>query len=210
MFRPYKDHAANAIYELLFCDHPEGFRNVAPKPGVALHALFAEPLEEASVRAIADDQNAQARLRVLAWNRLRGAGKPVPSRGLFGVIVEAPLEQGLDTLAAYIDGRIRYINQSGKMEIVEAPPSPELHALLKALMDASQAVVNRIGPWDGARLPPPTDGRTRMTFLVSDGLYFGEGPMKDLMRDALAGPLLQAAGDLLNAVVDSALARSNS
>ena len=39
-----------------------------------------------------------------------------------------------------------------------------------------------------------------MSFIVSDGLYFGEGPMQALMGDGLAGPLLQAGVGLLDAL----------
>ena len=41
-----------------------------------------------------------------------------------------------------------------------------------------------------------------MTFLVSDGLYFGEGPMKIMERDPLAKPLLKAATALLLKLVE--------
>jgi hypothetical protein len=44
-----------------------------------------------------------------------------------------------------------------------------------------------------------------MTFLVSDGLYFGEGPMQAMQRDPLAGPVILEAGRLLQVVVDTAL-----
>ena len=39
-----------------------------------------------------------------------------------------------------------------------------------------------------------------MSFLVSDGLYFGEGLIDKLQSDGLAGPFLKAAGELLLAV----------
>jgi hypothetical protein len=40
-----------------------------------------------------------------------------------------------------------------------------------------------------------------LTFIVSDGLYFGEGPFAALSQDALAGPLIQQATRLLQQVV---------
>jgi hypothetical protein len=42
----------------------------------------------------------------------------------------------------------------------------------------------------------------RMTFLVSDGLYFGEGPLGTLQQDAMAGPVLGKATQLLQRVVE--------
>jgi hypothetical protein len=37
----------------------------------------------------------------------------------------------------------------------------------------------------------------RITFLVSDGLYFGEGPANIFFKDPMAGPVLNAATQLL-------------
>ena len=66
-------------------------------------------------------------------------------------------------------------------------------------------MVQQIGPWDQPRLAPPTAGNARLTFLVSDGLYFGQGPMNVLQADAKGGPVLREAGALLTAVVDLSL-----
>ena len=73
--------------------------------------------------------------------------------------------------------------------------------LVKSLFASSEAVVGRIGPWKEARLAPPRLGNIRLTFLVSDGLYFGEGAMSALQRDQMAGPVIQQATTLLQAVV---------
>jgi hypothetical protein len=100
---------------------------------------------------------------------------------------------------------VRYINQTGKMSIIEGQV-PELIDKITKLFDAAKPLVARIGPWDKDRLPPPTKGNVRLSFLVSDGLYFGNGPMEQLSRDPLGGPVLLAAAELLNATVEFALA----
>jgi hypothetical protein len=128
----------------------------------------------------------------------------VPKKELLGVIVEVPLEAGLDVLAAYADGSIRYINQTGKLAIFESAPA-NVAAQAAKLIAASRIVAAQIGPWEKARLPPPAKGRIRMTFLVSDGLYFGEGPFPGMDRDPLAAPVIGEAGRLLQLVVDAAL-----
>jgi hypothetical protein len=112
------------------------------------------------------------------------------------VIVEVPQDGGLDTLAAFTDGSMRYLNQSGRMAVVEGEVAT-LKPTLTALFAAAQTVVNTIGPWAKSRLPPPPKGNLRLTFLVSDGLYFGEGAMNDLIRDPMAGPVFQRAEQLL-------------
>ncbi len=105
---------------------------------------------------------------------------------------------GLDALAAYSEGGVRYINQSGKMVIGEG--AANFRPLVQRLFSASESVVARIGPWDKPRIAPPKQGNVRMTFLVSDGMYFGEGPMSVMQRDALAGPVIQQATQLLLSV----------
>lgn len=208
-YSPYKKPEADFIYNLLFCDDLALFRGdkstEAEEPWATV--LAAKP-RVAALRAIADDESQESRVRVLAYNRLREMKQAVPSKRLLGVIVEVPLESGLDVLAAFPDGRVRYINQSGKMSIFEASP-PEIARPLKKLIAASQPVVNQIGPWDKPRLAPPEAGLVRLTFLVSDGLYFGQGPYAQLRRDAMAGPVLAAAEQLLQVVVDKSLEEPN-
>ena len=74
---------------------------------------------------------------------------------------------------------------------------PAVDDRIKNLFQDAARVVEKIGPWEDARLPPPTNGLMRMTFLVSDGLYFGQGPMKDLQSDPLAAPVVNSATELL-------------
>ena len=96
---------------------------------------------------------------------------------------------------------VRYINASGKMSFFEGAAHPVANEA-RALIAASQNVVNAIGPWDKARLPPPAHGRVRMSFIVSDGLYFGEGQFADLERDRLAGGVINAATQLVAAIAN--------
>lgn len=203
-YAPYADAAINHIYHLLFCDQPLAFK---PRAGARAApwqlVLYAEPVAPAAVRALADDQTAEGRVRALAYNWLRANGHAVPARQLLGTIVEVPLDGGLDVLAAYTDGGVRYINQTGKLSVFEGPV-PQLQPAVTRLIDASRAVVARIGPWGKERLPPPPMGNIRLTFLVSDGLYFGEGLMARFQRDPMAGPVIQHAGELLQRVVETA------
>jgi hypothetical protein len=107
-------------------------------------------------------------------------------------------------LAAYVDGSVRYLNHRAAPTFIEGPMTPVQPAVAR-LMRASQAIVDRIGPWHEARLPAP-GSNVRLNFLVSDGLYFGEGPMATLSKDALAGPMLQAGAELLAQVSELAFA----
>jgi hypothetical protein len=203
---PYREAAANDVYNLLFCDEPRMFAPHDGKGGDWQRTLFGGSPSSEDVRKLADDASLDARVRMLACNWLREHSQPLPPKELFGVVVEVPLDGGLDTLAAYLDGGVRYINQSGKMSIFEGPIA-KLAPFVDKLFAASRAVVARIGPWDKARLPAPRRGHVRLSFLVSDGLYFGEGPMEVFSRDAMAGPVIQAASQLLQEVVDFSLSK---
>lgn len=200
--KPYGRADADQIYNLLFCDHPELFHSGRIAGDSPLGIVLSEASDIAAVRKIAEDGMQESRVRALAFHWLRRYEQPVPTKVLLGVIVEVPQDGGLDTLAAYPDGRVRYINQTGKMSIFEEAP-PDIVAAAKTLLEKSQPVVNAIGPWDKPRLPPPILGRVRLSFLVSDGLYFGEGEFDVFAKDAMAGPIIKAATDLLVLVVNT-------
>jgi len=208
-YRPYPDEAANHIYNLLFCDDPSLFSKDTPRG--YLGVVLSDSIDRETLDRIGNDLDVESRTRVLAFNRLRAMKASVPRKRLLGTIVEMPLHGGLDSLAIFLDHRLRYINHTGKMAIFESTPA-SLLAGVDDILRASQFVVNRYGPWDKTRRPPPTGDLTRMTFLVSDGLYFGEGPASDLLRDRFAAPVLGAVGRLMPLLVDEALKidRSNS
>ncbi len=202
LYKPYTESHVNFLYNLSFCDDLSLFRNQNSEKGVALWgALLAEHPDTATLHKIANDEANEGRVRALAYNRLRAAGEVVPSKRLLGVIVEVPLQNGLDVLAAFSEGGVRYLNQSGKVVIFEGQGNP-VEDLAKELVSASQPIVNKIGPWDKQRLPPPKTGNVRITFLVSDGLYFGEGPFGVMQQDQLAGPVLSKATQLLQRAVE--------
>jgi hypothetical protein len=199
-YSPYSNEAVNSIYNLLFCDSISSFR---PKPDEKLApwqaTLFSEPADVTALDSLAADSSQEGRIRSLAYLRLRSVGKLVPTKVLLGVVVEIPLPAGLDALAAYSEGGVRYINQTGKLAVFADVPS--MRPFVQDLLQASQPIVDRIGPWERSRLPPPKSGKVRLTFLVSDGLYFGEGPMPQMQRDPLAAQVIRNATDLLHKVV---------
>lgn len=196
--RAYLDPAIDKIYELLFCDNLELYRrdtNAYPWT-----VLFESPPDVSDLKKLVDDDEIETRPRILAANLLRSLGKPDDNKQLFGVIVEVGLDEGLDTLAAYEDGSARYINYTGSM-IVWDNRTAESDELIIDLFAAARNVVEQIGPWDGARLNRPKTGNVRLSFLVSDGLYFGEGPFEILAKDPIGGPVIDAATKLMQFLV---------
>ncbi|MBN2561679.1 MAG: hypothetical protein JXQ75_12195 [Phycisphaerae bacterium] len=199
---PYKDESTALIYNLLFCDRLGLFQQNhkgAPLPPWSI--LLAEKPDLDDVARIASDTSQESRVRMLAFNLLRKAHRDVKQKELLGTIIEVGLTEGLDTLAVFVDGGARYINHSGKMVIVEGTPNA-FDSEIKRVITASQPIVAAIGPWDKDRLPPPPNGTVRMTFLVSDGLYFGQGPMDVMQKEQMAAPLINAATALLVKMVE--------
>jgi hypothetical protein len=195
----------DTIYELLFCDRLELYRPTdATNPADWQKALF-EQSEQTSIARIANDPSQESRVRLLAYRQLSAQGFSVTSKEILGVVVEVGLDSGNDTLAAYADGSVRYINQSGKLAVFEGGP-PDVSAQAKELVRVSRATVDKIGPWEQPRREPPSHGNIRLSFLVADGLYFGEGPYSLLRRDPMAADVIAAAERLLQLSVQAALA----
>ncbi len=202
LYKPYAESHVNFLYNLLFCDDINLFKTQGSEKDVGLWGtLLAEQADKTALRRVANDEANEGRVRAVAFNRLRSLGETVPPKHLLGVIVEVPLQKGLDVLAAFSEGGVRYLNQSGKVAIFEGQGNP-VERLAKELVAVSQPIVNKIGPWDKNRLPPPKAGNVRITFLVSDGLYFGEGPFAVLQQDSMAGPVLSKATQLLQRAVE--------
>jgi hypothetical protein len=205
-YAPYGDPARDKLYGLLFADDLEAFRPTGILSG-AWARLFASRPDAAALAAIARDKTAESRLRILAWRRLAAAGGPMPPPAsgavppeppLLGVVVEVGLDAGLDALAAYDDGRVRYLNHAAGPAVFEGDPT--LDGPTRALLDTAQPIAAAIGPWKEPRRPPPGPGLLRLTFLVGGELRFGEGPIDVLARDPMGGPVFAAAGRLLEAV----------
>lgn len=202
IYKPYAESHANFLYNLLFCDDINLFKTEGASTSAGLWGtLLAERPDKAALHGVANDVRNEGRVRSIAFNRLRALGESVPPKQVLGVIVEVPLQNGLDVLAAFSEGGVRYLNQSGKVAIFEGRGNP-LETMAKELVALSGPIVSKIGPWDKKRLPPPKSGSVRVTFLVSDGLYFGEGPFTVLQRDPMAGPVLSSAARLLQRAVE--------
>lgn len=205
-YNPYTDSATNYIYNLLFCDDLELYKaNTQPPYSYPFDILFAETSSMADLQKIIDDVNTEPRIKVLAYNKQLAHGNKSSKKELLGVIVEVGLDEGLDVLASFKNGTARYINHSGKMMIWEKTDDAAANDITKDLFTQSQQIVNQIGPWDKPRKQYPTKGNARITFLVSDGLTFGEGPTDLLFNDPMGGAALTTATKLMQYLTEKAL-----
>jgi hypothetical protein len=202
---PYKDTATNFIYNLLFCDSLELFKaNTSPPLTYPFDILFSDISSLADLQKIVEDTSADPRAKILAYNKQIANGHHPTKKELLAVIVEVGLDNGLDVLASFNNGTARYVNQTGKILIWETTDSTS-NQLTSDLFSKSEAIVNNIGPWDKPRRPAPTKGNVRITFLVSNGLYFGEGPLDVLFNDQMAGPALNSATMLMKYLTEKSI-----
>ena len=203
---PYKDSTTNLIYNLLFCDNLNLFKEKTQKPYTyPFDILFSETSSIADLQKITDDSGSDPRVKVLAYNKLIASGHRPRKKELFAVIVEVGLDNGLDVLASFNNGTARYINQTGKILIWETTTDETANNLTAALFSNSQTIVDQIGPWENPRRPHPSKGNARITFLVSDGLAFGEGPIDVLFNDPMDADALASATQLMQYLTEKSL-----
>ena len=203
---PYKDSATNIIYNLIFCDDLALFKaNTKPPYSYPFDILFSETSSIADLQKILDDANADPRAKILAYNKQLAKGHKPMKKELLAVIVEVGLDGGLDVLASFKNGTARYINQTGKVLIWETTTDANVNQLTDDLFANAMDVVKQIGPWDKPRKPHPSRGNMRLSFLVSDGLYFGEGSINVLFNDKLASTALTIATSLMQYLTKKSL-----
>jgi hypothetical protein len=196
---PFADAHANSIYNLLFCDDPALFKD---RNGRERFDAGADP---AKVCKIAEDQNQESRVRALAYNWLRARNETVPAGIWLGVIAEVPVDDGTDVLAAYADGRVRYINHTGAMSFFEGAP-PEIAAGAKAVVDSAAAAGGLFKPLPGARTAPAGD--LRFTVLTANGLQVVQGSWQDIGSDPKLDQILNNAIRLLQLVVGTTVEKN--
>lgn len=203
---PYKDDAANLIYNLLFCDDLDLYKANTQLPySYPFDILFAETSTVTDLQKIIDDTATDVRIKMLAYNSQCAKGHKPDKKELLAVIVEVGLDGGLDVLASFTNGTARYINQTGKILIWENATDIQVNELTNDLFAKSRQIVDQIGPWDKPRRPNPARGNTRITFLVSDGLYFGEAPTNVLFGDPMASSALTSAAQLVEYLTERSL-----
>jgi hypothetical protein len=204
---PYKDESTNIIYQLLFCDNMDLYKTKITTPDqYPFNVLFDPYSAVIDLQQIIDQEDSDPRVKVLACNRLIQAGHKMDFQDLLAVIVEVGLDNGLDVLASFKNGTACYINHTGKVLVWETTTDLKANELTDALFQNGEKVIAKIGPWDRPRKPHPLRGNVRINFLVSDGLYFGEGPIDILFKDPLAAPTLHSATQLMAYITEKTMA----
>ncbi len=201
-FGPYEDPGLNNFYNMLFADDP-ALLTEGPRMGPPFDQLYQRPANVAALRKTADDPQHEARLRLLAYNRLRESGVKIDRLDVLGVVIEVPQERGLDTFASYVGAQVRYINQTGSPVILEERVE-EVGRGVNEILRVATALARHLSPAKGERQSPPTNGLVRITLLTSQGPFVTQAPIESVSKDRHTGPVMNAATDLLEHVVELA------
>lgn len=209
MWNPFKRKEKNEasllnddLYNALFADDPDDFIKLKDQPAISwIYENRTPALDE--LELLAEDPSVESRIRFLSLYTALQRGLKINRKVYLGTIMEVPMDRGYDVLAFYSDKRARYYNYSGKAIIYEGGRDTIDDSIEKA-NSVSIQVCNRIGPWDKERLPRPEGNIWRFSFLVSDGLYFGQGPMNALNKDEMAGAMIRSGAEVMKALMDEA------
>ena len=211
-----------AIRELLFGDLPierwaaVGTRADSSEPW-ALFARAKKAIEEHATSAAIDTlmeitrkPGLEALHYLEAWTALRalGVSPAAPEKTkVYGIVLELNLAGGLDVVACYADHRARYINHGGGGVVWEVPDDPSISAAIDRALRAADAIARQIGAWNGAGLPVPPPGQSRLSVLTPAGTRLGQGTIEVLKKDRLTGPAMSATGDVMMDLIKKGLSR---
>jgi hypothetical protein len=156
------------------------------------------------LRDISNRKGLEPRHYLQSWFFLKKFGvtpPPEKAKELLGVVVEVGMDRGLDIVAAYSDVSARYYNYSGAVVVWERPDA-SLDEPINSLLNSAQVVVAKIGAWTDARPPEPSKGYIRINMLTPSGLHFGQGPFDVFASDPIGGPVVSAAGGLMQRLIN--------
>lgn len=194
--RPYNDEAADRFYNLIFCDDPALPRREREQLSGPWRVLLGPPPRSSALQTIVAADSADSRARALAAHLLRSRREKPSRRCTLGTVVEVALPQGLELLAAYADGAVRYQDAAGRAQVFDVGPR-EVQALAHEMIAHGEAFSRRREPWTRPRLKPPRSGELRISLLASDGLRFVEGSFAALQSDPDIAAIIGRATRLL-------------
>lgn len=189
----------DVLYNSLFADNPDNFINLKDHKAISwIYENRIPTIDE--LENVAIDNSVESRLKFLALYTALKQGLKIRTKTYFGTVLEVPMEGGYDVLAFYSDLRARYYNYSGKAVIYEGGRSNVDDTIASANLVSIQ-VCNALGPWEKERLAKPKGDVIRISFLVSDGLYFGNSSIKTIGNDQMASAIFGKGAEVMKALL---------
>jgi hypothetical protein len=143
----------------------------------------------------------ESRIQLWAWKGLRELGEPPPedvADKVQGVVCELHNEAGVGTLAAYADGRARWLSSQGAGVVWEVPGSDAtISALITKLLKAAEPLVKAAPLSDTHRTPEPEIENFRVSILTYSGIRTVEVYGPSIEQNQPIAALLEASVNLL-------------
>lgn len=163
-------------------------------------------LEDArkDVKRVLANPDVEVRMRLWAWKALRELGERPPANianEVQGVVCELHNEAGVGTIAAYADGRARWLGGKGKITVWEAPDSDaEIAGLIRTLLRSAEPLVKTATVLDRHKASEPELNYFRVSILTYAGIYIVEVYGPEIDRQHAVAPLLIGSVNLLDAL----------
>jgi hypothetical protein len=144
--------------------------------------------------ALAEDPATESRVRLWAWTALRKLGErpsALHEGEILGVVLEVPVDDGVDVLAAYADGRVRFLGSADQLVVREAETTPAIEDMI------GEGRVLLATPAAPRRLDPVAEGHVRLTGLSAAGVHQVEVPWSEVEGDAPYAALFVASARVL-------------
>ena len=144
----------------------------------------------------------ETRIQLWAWKGLRMLGELPPpdvADKVQGVVCELHNEAGVGTLAAYADGRARWLGGKGAAIVWEVPgKDSEVSAHITKLLKAAEPLVKSAPLSDTHRTPEPEIDNFRVSILTHSGIRTVEVYGPSIERSQPIAAVLEASVNLLD------------
>jgi len=148
---------------------------------------------------ITANPNMETRMLLWSWAALRrlDVHPQYPDEDVIkGVVIQVPIENGVDVLAAYSDGTARYVNHSGKV-IVWDIPDASITSIIYKLLECSKSLRGAVAK---ASVDHSVSGLVRVTLLTFKGNLFAEASMQSIASSPINQVLAMGAELMTNLI----------
>ncbi len=146
--------------------------------------------------------NTESRIQLWAWKGLRELGEPPPpdvADKVQGVVCELHNDDGVGTLAAYADGRARWLGGQGAAIVWETPGSDaEVSGHITKLLKAAERLVKSAALSETHRTPEPEVENFRVSILTYNGVRTVEVYGPSIEQSQPIGAVLDSSVNLLD------------
>lgn len=146
----------------------------------------------------------ETRWRLWAWKALRELGEKLPANianEVHGVVFELHNEAGVGTIAAYSDGRARWLGSLGKIIVWEAPGTDsEVDKLIRDFLKSAEPLVKGTPIVEKHKSIEPPLNYVRVSILTYGGIHIAEAHGPEIDEQPFMSTVLIASVQLLDAL----------